>query len=128
MQIIYKMGFNVLKIKGLLSEKNISMQVFSDAIEVSRPTVANYFNGRSKIDVYTIEKIAAFFGVSVSYFFEEPADQVNEPQSSYTKKPKYIEQRLDEIEQRLTQIEDIQSRLKSIKELEDKLEKLQENT
>jgi transcriptional regulator with XRE-family HTH domain len=99
------MGFNILKIKSLLTEKKITIQEFSRAINVSRPTVANYFNGRSKIDVYTIEDIASYLDVPVSYFFEEPTNEVKEPAGAYTKKPKYIEQRIDEIEQRLKKIE-----------------------
>jgi len=65
------MEFNVLKLKGLISQHKLTQGDFSEKIGVSRPTVINYFNGRSKIDVETLAIIADLFNVPVSYFFDE---------------------------------------------------------
>lgn len=60
----------LLKIKTLLTEKKLTQQDFANKIGVSKPTVINIFNGRSKIDIDLIEKIAEVLSVPVSYFFE----------------------------------------------------------
>lgn len=67
----------ILKIKGLLKERNISYIAFGKAIDKSKPTIDNYFNGRSKIDVETIQKIASVLNVPVSYFFGEDLNAVS---------------------------------------------------
>jgi len=65
------MKFNLLKIKTLLTEKNMTVKDFSQKIGKAQRTVENYLGGNSKIDVYTLEDIANLFNVPVSYFFEE---------------------------------------------------------
>lgn len=95
----------ILKIKGLLKEKKITYEQFSDMIGKSRPTINNYMKGASKIDVYTIKDIADCLGVSVSYFFDDAANEVNEPVANYKKPKKYIEERLEELEQRMNKLE-----------------------
>lgn len=101
------MGFNVLKIKGLIFEKKISQEMLAAEISVSKQTIINYFNGRTKIDVDTLEKIAAFLNVSINYFFtEETPNEVNEPQTAYTPRKKYIEERINDLEERLKKLED----------------------
>lgn len=97
--------FNLLKIKALMSEKKITQKQLADDIGITRQTVANYFNGRSTIDVLTLGKIAELFNVDVNYFYNDKPNQANEPAEPYTKKPKYIEQRLDEVERRLNNLE-----------------------
>lgn len=57
------------KIKILLKEKKINYEEFAKKINVSKPTVVNYFAGRSKIDIDTIQKIAEVLEVDISYFF-----------------------------------------------------------
>ena len=102
MQIIFIMGFNVLKIKGVLSEKRITQKELADALGKTTHTVINYFNGRSKIDANTLYKISSFLEVPISAFFEDEKgnDLVQ------TGEKIYIEDRIDNIEQRLKKIED----------------------
>lgn len=100
------MSFNVLKIKSLMAEKNLTYDVLSDEVGITRQTLRNYLTEKSKVDVVTLEKIASFFGVSISYFFEdEPTQTLNEPQNVYNSKKKYIEQRIEDLEQRITKLE-----------------------
>ena len=100
------MGFNVLKIKGLIFEKKISQEMLAAEINVSKQTIINYFNGRTKIDVDTLERIAAFLNVSVNYFFtEDNLSQVNEPKEEYKPRKKYIEEQINELEQRVKKLE-----------------------
>jgi len=66
----------LLKIKTLLTEKKLTQQDFANKIGVSKPTVINIFNGRSKIDIDLIEKIAEVLSVPVGYFFEGGEVQV----------------------------------------------------
>ena len=66
---LFIMSFNVNKIKALLKEKNITVKEFASLLGKTQRTVENYLGGQSKIDVYTLEKIAEILGVPVSYFF-----------------------------------------------------------
>ena len=64
-------SYKILKLKALLKEKNYTQQKFADLIHVSLPTVRNWFNGRSKIDIDMLEVIAKRLSVSPCYFFDE---------------------------------------------------------
>ena len=61
----------VLKIKGLLAEKKFTQQEFCDKIGISKPTLLNIFNNRSKVDIDMIERIAKVLEVPIGYFFSE---------------------------------------------------------
>jgi len=98
------MGFKILKVKSLMSEKKITQSQLSEMIDVSRNTVVNYFNGRSSIDVYTLEKIIKVLGVDISYFFDDKISSTIELKNS--SKKKYLEERVDDIEFILNKIED----------------------
>jgi len=65
------MAFNEKKIKLLLETKKWSYKDLAKKVAVAEKTIYNYLTGRSKIDVYTIERIAQVLGVPVSYFFDE---------------------------------------------------------
>jgi transcriptional regulator with XRE-family HTH domain len=67
----------VLKIKSLLKSKNMTYEQFAVSINVTRQTVHNYMNGRSKIDVVKIQDISKVLEVPVSYFFNEEANLSN---------------------------------------------------
>ena len=49
------MAFNVLKIKALILQKGISQEHLAAQINVTKQTIINYFNGRTRIDVEMIE-------------------------------------------------------------------------
>ena len=97
------MGFNILKIKALLKEKKITQKDFAERIDVTSQTVINYFNGRSKIDVYTLEKIAKVLDVEVSYFFNgvQETNILNEPLPKYEKKRLFLEERIEDLENQI---------------------------
>jgi transcriptional regulator with XRE-family HTH domain len=61
----------ILKIKKLLRLRKITYEEFSNEIGVSKVTVVNWFKGRSNISIPHLKKIASYFGVPVSYFFDE---------------------------------------------------------
>jgi len=65
------MDDKILRIKELLKLKGLTYEQFAEMIGKSKPTVVNYFKGASKIDIYTIEKIAKALDVPVGYFFGE---------------------------------------------------------
>lgn len=99
------MGFNILRLKALMKEKKITQKVLSENIDVTTQTVINYFNGRSKIDIYTLEKVCNFLNVDISYFFDDsPNNIVNEPLPTYEVKPLFLEQRMEEVEKEIKQI------------------------
>ena len=61
----------VQKIKELVQKNKFTYEQFAEKINKSKPTIVNYFNRRSSIDIDTIEVIANVLEVTVSYFFEE---------------------------------------------------------
>ena len=67
----------IQKIKNLVKQKNLIYEDFAKKIGKSKPTVVNYFNKKSKIDIDTIEKIAEVLDVPVSYFFEDGENNTN---------------------------------------------------
>jgi len=71
------MSSKLQKIKDLLKVKKMTYEELSVEIDKSKPTVVNYFNEKSKIDIDTIEKIAKALNVPVSYFFEETTSAVS---------------------------------------------------
>jgi transcriptional regulator with XRE-family HTH domain len=99
-----------LKIKFLLKLHELTYEQFAKKIGKSKPTVINYLNGKSKIDVGTLKKIAEVLNVQPEYFFESTSDIFQEPTGSY--KRKYLEERLDDIENR---VENIEKEIKEIK-------------
>ncbi len=60
----------VLKIKGLVTKRKLTYEQFAVKIGKSKQTIVNYFNLRSKIDIYTLQNMAEVLEVPVSYFFE----------------------------------------------------------
>ena len=60
----------VLIIKRLLKEKGLTYKEFARLIGKSEPTVVNWFKGRSKIDIETLQDIAKVLGVTPCYFFD----------------------------------------------------------
>jgi len=59
----------ILKIKALLDKKNITIQDFAIKIDKTKQTVYNYFNGKTAIDVETLQKISEVLEVPITYFF-----------------------------------------------------------
>lgn len=64
----------ILKIKDLLSVKKITQEHLADIIGKNKHTISNYFNGKTKIDIDTLQDIAQALNVPVSYFFGEDAE------------------------------------------------------
>ncbi|WP_294141642.1 helix-turn-helix transcriptional regulator [uncultured Sanguibacteroides sp.] len=59
-----------VKIKELLKTKKVTYNELADMVGFTRPTVANWFKGTSKIDVDTLPIIAQKLNVPVSYFYD----------------------------------------------------------
>lgn len=66
------------RINEILKQKNITQKVLGNGIDVSKTTVNNWLNKRSKIDAVTIKLIADFLQVPVSYFFDEDCNGGNQ--------------------------------------------------
>lgn len=59
------------KLKELRKNKKVSQQVIADYFGVTRGTVSNWEIGRREPDLETLEKLAKFYGVNLSYFQSE---------------------------------------------------------
>jgi transcriptional regulator with XRE-family HTH domain len=59
------------KIKYLREEKGITQQKMADILNINRVTLTSYEIGRRVPDIYTLKKIADFFGVTVDYLLDE---------------------------------------------------------
>lgn len=57
------------QIKVLLRTKGLTQKEFADKIGKSKQTVLNYFNGRTKIDIETLEKISIELDIPIESFF-----------------------------------------------------------
>jgi transcriptional regulator with XRE-family HTH domain len=60
-----------LVIKKLVEQKHFTQEEFARKIGKTKQTVNNYFTGRTKIDIDTLDEIAKALGVPVSSFFSE---------------------------------------------------------
>ena len=63
------------KILSLLTEKGIQQKTFAENIGVTKHTITNWKNGRSKSYMKYIDKIADFFDVSADYLLEKTDDK-----------------------------------------------------
>ena len=61
---------NLLKIRDLLKEKKVSIRELSNAIGITEQGI-NRLLRENSTKVETLESIAKFLGVSISYFFDE---------------------------------------------------------
>ena len=59
------------KILSLLTEKGIQQKTFAENIGVTKHTITDWKNGRSKSYMKYIDKIADFFDVSADYLLEK---------------------------------------------------------
>ena len=63
------------KILSLLTEKGIQQKTFAENIGVTKHTITDWENGRSKSYMKYIDKIADFFDVSADYLLEKTDDK-----------------------------------------------------
>ena len=63
------------KILSLLTEKGIQQKTFAENIGVTKHTITDWKNGRSKSYMKYIDKIADFFDVSADYLLEKTDDK-----------------------------------------------------
>ena len=66
---------NLQKILSLLTEKGIQQKTFAENIGVTKHTITDWKNGRSKSYMKYIDKIADFFDVSADYLLEKTDDK-----------------------------------------------------
>ena len=63
------------KILSLLTEKGIQQKTFAENIGVTKHTITDWKNGRSKSYMKYIDKIADLFDVSADYLLEKTDDK-----------------------------------------------------
>ena len=63
------------KILSLLTEKGIQQKTFAENIGVTKHTITDWKNGRSKSYMKYIDKIADFFDVCADYLVEKTDDK-----------------------------------------------------
>lgn len=75
---------NYSKIDNLRLQKKVSIRLFSKAIGMSGPGYAKMIANQS-CDVATLEAIAKYYKVPVSYFFEDETgdNEILEPETKY---------------------------------------------
>jgi len=78
-----------LKIKKLSDDKNIPIKELAGAIGKSPRSIYNYIDQKTVIDIETLKKIASFFEVSVSYFFNEQGADCERYKKGYSILRKY---------------------------------------
>jgi len=61
----------ISNINKLLKQKKITQKDLAEGIDVTRTTINNWLNKRSKIDGVSLKLISMYLGVPVGYFFEE---------------------------------------------------------
>lgn len=88
------------RIKEILDEDNLRPSDFADKLGKSRQYASQLLKSDS-INTKTLFIVLDALNVSPAYFFNDN----NEVVGAEVKKPKYIEQRLDELEKRLKKIE-----------------------
>lgn len=70
------------KILSLLTEKGIQQKTFAENIGVTKHTITDWKNGRSKSYMKYIDKIADFFDVSADYLLEKTDDKSTLPKEA----------------------------------------------
>lgn len=70
------------KILSLLTEKGIQQKTFAENIGVTKHTITDWKNGRSKSYMKYIDKIADFFDVSADYLLEKTDDKFPLPKEA----------------------------------------------
>lgn len=84
--------------KGLAKHLNKTRQAIYDIIK------------NPDINTRTLRKIAAYFDVSLSYFIDdannfETAQNLNEGLTKYSTSKRYLEERVDDLEKRISKLE-----------------------
>jgi transcriptional regulator with XRE-family HTH domain len=105
------LGSNIKKLRSL---HKLSQQEFGDLFELSRGSVGSYEEGRADPKIDSLVKIAAYFKVNIHDLLtrdmkfsekenleEVPIKTENTPLHS----PKYLEQRVADLESRLQELE-----------------------
>ncbi len=64
-------------LKALRKSLKMSQQALADELEVSRSTIAMWETDGSEPDHEMLEKLADYFGVSIDYLFDRPANRSN---------------------------------------------------
>ena len=66
------------KLKALRKAKRLTQQDVADAIGLQRSTISNYEIGRRSPSLHDLQRIAAYYGVSLDYFGIVSADDIAE--------------------------------------------------
>ena len=62
------------KLRSLRKKHKLDQKELGDKLGLSASTIGMYENDRRNPDVRTLRRLAEYFGVSVSFFFDEPRD------------------------------------------------------
>ena len=61
----------ISKLNNILKQKNITQKDLGNGIGVSKTTINNWINDRSKIDAVSLKRISDFLKVPITYFFTD---------------------------------------------------------
>lgn len=59
------------KLNHLLEERNVTQQMLADHLGVTRQSISKYIHGQTVPDIYTAQRIADYFHVSVGYLIAD---------------------------------------------------------
>ena len=66
----------VNKIRKLIDDRNLTVKKFAEKIGVSEPGIHNILRSHD-MKVSTLQKIADFFEVPITYFFDDDTDDID---------------------------------------------------
>ncbi len=69
--------YNHLKLRNIAEAKGVSNIELSGIVGKSRITVGNWMKGKTSPDVVDLEKMAKFFNVKTSFFFDDSVDYIS---------------------------------------------------
>jgi transcriptional regulator with XRE-family HTH domain len=73
---------NYKRLKELVDKENLSQNKAAAAFGMSAPGYKEMLDNQT-MKVETLEKVARHFNLPVSYFFDEEANELNEPRAEY---------------------------------------------
>lgn len=98
------MAFRIERVKHMLRDKKITYDKVCADLGITKQTLINYFNEKTKMDVVTLEKIAKMVDTPVMFFFDENDKIMSEPMVSFKPTQKVFEQKFNAIEKELKEI------------------------
>lgn len=70
--MVYKKGSVTLRIREVMTEKNVASKAIVEALGINKVTVSNIVNGKTNPSLETVQRIAEVLGVPFWQLFASP--------------------------------------------------------